>query len=154
MAVKLLENRVKFHSLWRASFKHLCSFFSSSCACLLVQLKALSLIAKAGFSLQVKSWLQPFLVAQMVKHLSTIQETQVLFLGWKDSPGGGHGNLLQYSCLENPIDRGEPHGLQSIVLQRVRHHWGNLAGTWLEHLDSFKSLQWVSHVRQVWEPLP
>ena len=22
------------------------------------------------------------------------------------SPGGGHGNLLQYSCLENPIDRG------------------------------------------------
>ena len=21
------------------------------------------------------------------------------------SPGGGHGNLLQYSCLENPIDR-------------------------------------------------
>ena len=22
------------------------------------------------------------------------------------SPGGGHGNLLQYSCLKNPIDRG------------------------------------------------
>ena len=22
------------------------------------------------------------------------------------SPGGGHGNLLQYSCLENPVDRG------------------------------------------------
>ena len=22
------------------------------------------------------------------------------------SPGGRHGNLLQYSCLENPIDRG------------------------------------------------
>ena len=22
------------------------------------------------------------------------------------SPGGGHGNLLQYSCLENPKDRG------------------------------------------------
>ena len=22
------------------------------------------------------------------------------------SPGGGHGNLLQYSCLENPINRG------------------------------------------------
>ena len=20
-------------------------------------------------------------------------------------PGGGHGNLLQYSCLENPLDR-------------------------------------------------
>ena len=22
------------------------------------------------------------------------------------SPGGGHGNPLEYSCLENPIDRG------------------------------------------------
>ena len=22
------------------------------------------------------------------------------------SPGKGHGNLLQYSCLENPMDRG------------------------------------------------
>ena len=22
------------------------------------------------------------------------------------SPGGGHGNPLQYSCLENPIDKG------------------------------------------------
>ena len=22
------------------------------------------------------------------------------------SPGGGHGNQLQYSCLENPMDRG------------------------------------------------
>ena len=23
------------------------------------------------------------------------------------SPGGGHGNSLQYSCLENPMDRGD-----------------------------------------------
>ena len=23
------------------------------------------------------------------------------------SPRGGHGNPLQYSCLENPIDRGD-----------------------------------------------
>ena len=22
------------------------------------------------------------------------------------SPGGGHGNPLQYSCLKNPVDRG------------------------------------------------
>ena len=22
------------------------------------------------------------------------------------SPGGGHGNPLQYSCIENPMDRG------------------------------------------------
>ena len=24
----------------------------------------------------------------------------------KRYPGGGHGNVLQYSCLENPMDRG------------------------------------------------
>ena len=26
--------------------------------------------------------------------------------GLERSPGGGHGNPLQYSCLENPTDRG------------------------------------------------
>ena len=26
--------------------------------------------------------------------------------GWGRSPGEGHGNPLQYSCLENPMDRG------------------------------------------------
>ena len=26
--------------------------------------------------------------------------------GWGGSPGGGHGNSLQYSCLKNPMDRG------------------------------------------------
>ena len=29
-----------------------------------------------------------------------------LIHGSEDSPGGGHGNALQYSCLENPMDRG------------------------------------------------
>ena len=27
-------------------------------------------------------------------------------LGLERSSGGGHGNPLQYSCLENPMDRG------------------------------------------------
>ena len=26
--------------------------------------------------------------------------------GLRRSPGEGHGNPLQYSCLENPMDRG------------------------------------------------
>ena len=26
--------------------------------------------------------------------------------GWGRSPGGGNSNLLQYSCLEDPMDRG------------------------------------------------
>ena len=31
------------------------------------------------------------------------------------SPGGGHGNQLQYSCLENPMDR----GAWQIMVQRA-----------------------------------
>ena len=42
----------------------------------------------------------------MVKNLPAIQETQVRSLGQEDSPGEGHGNPLQYSCLENSMDRG------------------------------------------------
>ena len=37
------------------------------------------------------------------------------------SLGGGWGNALQYSCLENATDRGETGGLQSIGSHRVRH---------------------------------
>ena len=33
---------------------------------------------------------------------------------------------LQYSCLENPVDRGRG-GLQSMGSQRVRHDWSHLA---------------------------
>ena len=40
----------------------------------------------------------------------------VLIPGWGRSLGGGHGNPLQYPCLENPMNRGSS-GLQSIVLQ-------------------------------------
>ena len=42
------------------------------------------------------------------------------------SPGGGHGNPLQYSGLENPMDRG---AWQATVhgSQRVRCGWSNLA---------------------------
>ena len=37
------------------------------------------------------------------------------------SPGGGHGNLLQYSCLENPMDRGAWRATVHRVTRRVRH---------------------------------
>ena len=35
-----------------------------------------------------------------------VQEMLVRSLGWEDPPGGGHGDPLQYSCLESPMDRG------------------------------------------------
>ena len=49
------------------------------------------------------------LMAQVVKNLPAIQETQktwVQSLGQEDSPGRGRVNPLQYSWLENPMDRG------------------------------------------------
>ena len=41
----------------------------------------------------------------MVKNLPAIQETWVRSLRLDRSPGEGIGNPLQYSCLENPMDR-------------------------------------------------
>ena len=46
------------------------------------------------------------LVAQTWKNLPATQETQVQSPGLVDFPGEGNGNPLQYSCLENPMDRG------------------------------------------------
>ena len=42
-----------------------------------------------------------------------MQEAQVRSLDWEDSSGGGNSNPLQYSCQENPMDRGP---WQAIVL--------------------------------------
>ena len=46
------------------------------------------------------------LVAQMVKNLPAMQETGVLSLIWEDPLEEKNGNPLQYSFLENPMDRG------------------------------------------------
>ena len=48
-------------------------------------------------------------VALAVKNSSTNAEDirdVGLILGSGRSPGGGHGNALQYPCLENSMDRG------------------------------------------------
>ena len=44
-----------------------------------------------------------------------------LIPGLARSPGGGHGNPLQYSCPENPMDRGAWQAT-SIGSQSVRHN--------------------------------
>ena len=56
----------------------------------------------------------------MVRICLPMQEMRVRSLGWEDSLGVGNGNLLQYSYLENSMDK-EPGGLQSMGLQRAGH---------------------------------
>ena len=50
------------------------------------------------------SKVRDFPVAQMVKNLPAMQETRVRFL-LGSSSGERNGNPLQYSCLENSMDR-------------------------------------------------
>ena len=59
------------------------------------------------------------LVAQMVKNPPG---TQVRSLGWEDPPGEGNSYSLQYSCLENPLNRG---AWWATVLEvtKIRHNW-------------------------------
>ena len=48
--------------------------------------------------------------------------------GWASSPGEGNGNLLQYSCLENPRTE-EPGRLQSRGHKKSRTRLSDLTTT-------------------------
>ena len=72
----------------------------------------------------------PSLVAQMVKNLPAMQETQVWTLGWKDPLEEGmetHSSILAWRIPKTE----EPGGLQSKGLQRVGHEWETLIHTML-----------------------
>ena len=45
-------------------------------------------------------------MAQLVKNLPASAGDSGSIPGLGKSPGGGNGNPLQYSCLDNPMDRG------------------------------------------------
>ena len=60
-------------------------------------------------------------MAQLVKHLSTMQETWVQFLGWEDpleKEMAVHSSTIAWKI---PLTE-EPGGLQSMWSQRVRHN--------------------------------
>ena len=56
----------------------------------------------------------------MVKNPPDNAENAGSIPGLGKSPGEGNGNPLQYSCLENPMNRGAG-GLQSMGSQKVGH---------------------------------
>ena len=69
-----------------------------------------------------------FPVAQMVKRLPTMQETQVQSLGWDDfleKEMATHSSILAWKIPW----REDPGGLQSIRSQRVGHNWATKHST-------------------------
>ena len=58
------------------------------------------------------------LVAQIVKNLPAMQETQVRSLGQEDPLEKGMATHFQYSCLENSMDRGAYWGTVHGVAKR------------------------------------
>ena len=79
------------------------------------------------------------------------------------SPGGGHGNPLQYSCLENSMDRGSlagysPWGFKELDVTEVTEHntaqdldqtftlfcWGLLGSVWSAEVV-FRGRQILAH---------
>ena len=72
-----------------------------------------------------------FLVAQRIKHLHAMQETQVQSLGWEDpleKEIAAHSSILAWRIPW----REEPGGLQSTGLQRVGHDWARVG--WFERI--------------------
>ena len=64
------------------------------------------------------------------------------------SPGGGHGNPLQYSCLENPRDRGA---------WRATVHGVTKSQTWLKWLSTYaqiyilhKEIYYITGKSKIW----
>ena len=81
------------------------------------------------------------LVAQMVKHLSTMRETRVQSLGWEDpleKEMATRSSVLVWKILWTE----EPGRLQSLVLQSVRYE-----GKHTRTHTSFSSVQSLSCVR-------
>ena len=110
--------------IWRISQKQgkkHSNLFSYPVFCQCLPLAKLNWILEAPASL----------VAQMVKNPPTMRETWVQSLG--RSPGGGHGNPLQYSCQKNA------HGQRSL---EGYSSWGCKESDTTEQLSTNARGQW------------
>ena len=126
-------------------YRELCSMLSSNLICKIIWKRLgfivnmlgrnirKTLITWFGFKYDLKQASQVTLVVKDSPANAGDTGDEVLVPGSRRSPGGGHGNSLPYSCLENPLDR-EPGGQQFIRSQRVGHDWSNLAGLRVLHI--------------------
>ena len=75
--------------------------------------------------------------ASQMANAGDIKDTD-LIPGLEKSPGGGHGNPLQYSCLENPMDRGA---------WEATFHGTAKSQTWLRQLN----IHATSSIKSIWK---
>ena len=90
------------------------------------------------------SWGYPWILLGLDPGTTTIWDARDtdLIPGLGRSPGEGHVIPLQYSCLENPMDR----GLQSTGLQKVGHDWSKLArGSFIYLFIFLRNISFFSH---------
>ena len=80
------------------------------------------------------------LVAQMVKNLPAIQETQVRSLGQEDPPGEDMPTHSSIPAWRIPWTE-EPGGLQFIRPHRVRHNWRDFA-----HMHTYLYIYMHTHI--------
>ena len=85
-------------------------------------------------------------IAQLIKNLDCNAGDLGSIPGLGRSPGGGNGNPLRYSCLENPVDRG---AWQATVYggARVRHDWAQRS--WLSMCQNFFTFLWHRSVHSI-----
>ena len=80
---------------------------------------------KVSFLLKRHLRMGASLVAQTVKNLPAVWETRVGSLDGEHNTGEGNGNPLQYSCLENSMDRAAFSSVKcsrSVVSDSLRPH--------------------------------
>ena len=93
---------------------------------------------------------ESFQVVQVVKNLPANAgdlRDAGLTPGLVRSPGGQHGNPVQYYCLEKPMDRGAWQGMVHRITG-VGHDWSNLAqhSIYYFRFGKWDSLQVSSHI--------
>ena len=96
-----------------------CEIWSSTCFW-----KTSQVVLNRNYSQTAKDNLEiwAFLVAQKVKNPPAMREAWVRSLGWEDSWRRAWKPTPVFLLRESPRTE-EPGGLQSLVLQRVRHDW-------------------------------
>ena len=104
------QNMIMIRWLFRSDVKKMKKQTGINTHCRANQSLSLSLWASIG----LPQWLRGKESACNAGNLGSIPDLERF-------PGGGHGNPLQYSCLENPMDRGTWQAIQSIVSHRVGH---------------------------------